>query len=113
MHIKNLIVSGKHGIHPEEKQNAQRFQIDLELQFDFSKAQISDNLVDTFDWKEINEKVTNVVEKNSFNLVERLTDEIVTMLHKQYSFSHVKATILKLDVWGGNGVPGITIERSA
>jgi FolB domain-containing protein len=113
MHIKNLVVSGKHGVYPEEKLREQRFQIDLELQFDFSKAQASDNVEDTYDWSRIRDEVSDIVKNNTFNLIERLVNEIVTALLKHYAFSSVKVTVIKLDAWGGNGTPGITIERTA
>ena len=111
MHIKNLVVSGKHGVCPEEKLHEQRFQIDMELQFDFSQAQTSDNFEYTYDWRRIKDEVTDIVKDTTFNLVERLTCEIVTTLLNRYTFSHVKVTVFKLDAWGGNGAPGITIER--
>jgi dihydroneopterin aldolase len=38
IYIKDLIIEAKHGVHPHEKQNAQRFNVSVKLTVDIEKA---------------------------------------------------------------------------
>jgi dihydroneopterin aldolase len=68
--------SGRHGVHPEEKLEAQPFEVDLVLHADLSHAGRSDALADTVDYGSLFDLVRAIVEDRSFNLIEALATSI-------------------------------------
>lgn len=68
--------SGRHGVHAEEKQEAQPFEVDLVLHADLSHAGRSDALTDTVDYGSLFDLVRAIVEDRSFNLIEALATSI-------------------------------------
>jgi dihydroneopterin aldolase len=106
--IKDLVVTGVHGVNPDEKVNPQRFKISLRLTIDLQKAGQSDNLDDTLDWSLLRKKVISIVQDNSFNLIERLAHEIATELLKDKRVQGLKLSIEKLDAFE-TGIPGIEL----
>ena len=69
--IKNLEIFAYHGVNPEEKQNGQRFLLDLTLWADLSQARQSDRLEDTVNYAAVRKTVQRVFTSESFDLIER------------------------------------------
>jgi dihydroneopterin aldolase len=111
IYIRDLVVEAKHGVHLHEKREYQRFNVNLELTIDLRQAIKSDSLADTLDWSEIRDSVVSVFKTNSFNLIERLAQEIANDLLKDKRVRKLTLTIDKLDAFP-SGVPGIRLEAS-
>lgn len=109
IYLKDLVVSGVHGVHQHEKAAAQPFRISVELVVDISAATASDRLADTLDWAQLRQLIITVVEGQSFNLVEKLAHEIATALLRDERVSKVRVTVDKLDAFE-SGLPGIQME---
>ena len=107
--IKDLVVSGVHGVHQHEKTAAQQFRINAELEVDISVAAASDELADTLDWSVLRQTVIEVVEELPFNLVEKLTHEIATALLADERVSKVRVTVDKLEAFE-SGLVGVELE---
>lgn len=71
--LKGMAFHGYTGVFPFEKENGQRFTVDLILAFPTLPAVYSDRLVDTISYAEIYECVKKVVEESHFDLLERLS----------------------------------------
>ena len=66
----------RHGVLPVEKQQAQRFEVDLVLHADLAAAAASDDLARTVDYAALYERVAGVVTGRSFDLIEALAGAI-------------------------------------
>jgi FolB domain-containing protein len=111
IYIKDLVVSGRHGVHPSEKEHAQRFSITVELTVDVSKAATSDNLDDTINYSVVRATIIDTVQNNSFNLIERLAQEITDRLLLASRAENVVVSIDKLDIFE-TGIPGVRINTT-
>ena len=113
IYLRDLIVSGRHGVHPEEKATPQPFQISAELDVDTSTAQHSDDLADTIDYAQLRQQIISVVEVNSFNLIERLAQAIADELLSDKRIKSVSVEVAKPQIFK-SGVPAlrITVQQS-
>lgn len=67
---------GRHGVHPEEKVEPQRFEVDLVLHADLAPAATADDLGATVDYGSLFDLVRAIVEDRSFDLIEALAGAI-------------------------------------
>lgn len=74
--LSDMIFQARHGVHPEEKVTAQRFEIDVELETDLQPAGLEDDLQRTLDYGRVYETVRTIVESTTFNLIEALAEAI-------------------------------------
>jgi dihydroneopterin aldolase len=109
LHINNLIIEAKHGVHEHEKQTAQRFQVSVKLKIDLTKAVHSDNLDDSLDWSLIRDEIVAIVQDNSFNLMERLAQVIADAMLLHKGVEKARVTIDKIDAFE-SGIPGVTLS---
>jgi dihydroneopterin aldolase len=108
--IDSLVYSGTHGVHKREKHEQQRFSIDLDALIDTRRASTSDHISDALDYGPIRNIIREVIEGESFDLIEKIADTIATRTLADARISAVRVTVRKLDIWG-NGTPRITIIR--
>ncbi len=106
--LKDLVVEGKHGVHEHEKVTPQRFNINLELEVNTPRAFISDDIDDTVSYSEIRRTIIQTVQDNTFDLIERLADEIIHALSADKRIKTISIAIEKLDVYT-TGIPGIRV----
>jgi dihydroneopterin aldolase len=109
IYIKDLIIEAKHGVHQHEKQTEQRFCVSVEVVIDALKAGISDDITDTLDWSALKQTVISIVKNNTFNLMERLAQEICNQILLDQRVEKVTVSIDKLDAFK-TGFPGIKVE---
>lgn len=69
---------GYTGALPEENVLGQWFQADLTLWIDLSVAGQSDTLNDTYDYRRIIQATQQLIRAETFQLIERLAEEIAT-----------------------------------
>ncbi|HLX36129.1 MAG TPA: dihydroneopterin aldolase [Candidatus Limnocylindrales bacterium] len=74
--LSNMAFESRHGVLPREKVEAQRFEVDLELELDLGPAGESDDLTRTVDYGPVHELVRGVVEGPSVELLETLAERI-------------------------------------
>ena len=80
-HPDRLILRGmrfvaRHGVHPEEKIEPQRFEVDVVLHADLARPAETDALDDTIDYSALYELVAAIVNGPSFDLIEALAGAI-------------------------------------
>ena len=74
IHLSKIECFGKHGIYDNEKDNDQKFLIDIYIKIqDFSE----DNIGNTVNYEEVVDLVIKIVEHESFDLIESLSKNIV------------------------------------
>ena len=74
--VKGIRAYGKHGVYIEEKKEEQLFLIDVKVLFGEIK-ELNDSLKKTINYETLVKKVVDLVEKESFNLIETLATKLV------------------------------------
>ncbi|MEA1960119.1 MAG: dihydroneopterin aldolase [Bacillota bacterium] len=92
-----LQFQGCHGVLPQEKTEAQIFIIDLGLYIDLGKAGISDDLHDTVSYDDVFQAVKRIVEKEHYNLIEALAENIAAAILLRFPVQGVEVTVRKPD----------------
>lgn len=85
MQLHGMELFGRHGVFEEERKLGQRWIIDLDLQVDLREAGISDQLEHSINYAEIYKTVKHIVEEESYQLVEAITERIAAVLLETYS----------------------------
>ena len=90
INITGIEAFGKHGIYEIEKNNEQRFLIDIFLTLDNLK---NDNIINTINYEDLVDDSILLVQTQSFDLIETLSKKIAEHIIKKYSnlrFSNLK-----------------------
>lgn len=74
--LTGLEVVAKHGVYAAEKIHSQKFIFDINLALDFLAAVQNDDLAQTVNYAQVAQLVSELVENNSFNLIETLAYRI-------------------------------------
>lgn len=104
---------GRHGVYPYERQQGQRFEVDLELIRSCELAAQSDCLEDTIDYAELAALVLEVGTSQSFQLVERLAGAIAQAVLVRYPDVQLTVTVRKFpeSIPGSPRFAGVTLTR--
>ncbi len=78
--LQNMMFYGFHGVHEYEREQGQRFYVDVEMVADLSKAGKTDDLNDTIDYTEVYSNVKMIMENHRFQLLEALTAKIADLI---------------------------------
>src|ERR1700693_5061643 len=74
--LEGMVFSGRHGVRPAEREQAQEFRVDVELDADLFPAGRSDRVEDTVDYRRVRAIAKEVVEGESVQLIETLAGRI-------------------------------------
>jgi dihydroneopterin aldolase len=95
--IRDLRVTGVHGVLAEERERAQPFAIDIVAWVDMSAAQQSDELADTVDYGALAQTAADVVGGRSYRLLEALAGRLASaLLIADGRLEAVEVTVRKL-----------------
>ena len=114
--LEGLSVFGHHGARPYEKEAGQRLEVDLELEPSDTRAETSDRLADAVDYDALYRTVREVVEQQSFHLLERLGAATAETILSRFAVRRVRVRIAKQNLgWttGGRAVIEVVRERGA
>jgi 7,8-dihydroneopterin aldolase/epimerase/oxygenase len=70
--LEGMVFNGRHGVHPAEREHAQEFRVDIELEADLSAAGRTDRLEDTVDYSRVRAIAKSIIEGESVKLLETL-----------------------------------------
>jgi dihydroneopterin aldolase len=76
LQLRGLRVLGTHGVLPEERERAQPFEADLDLELDLGPAGRSDDLADTVDYGAVASAVAAVIAGEHADLLEHLAERV-------------------------------------
>jgi 7,8-dihydroneopterin aldolase/epimerase/oxygenase len=111
--LHNMVFRGRHGVHPAERELGQRFEVDVELGLDLSRAMASDALPDTVDYSRLHAIVREEVEERHYQLIEALAGAMVRRLLAELPVTSVLVRVRKPQV-PLNGIlsfAGVEIQR--
>lgn len=108
LRLEGIRASGIHGVNPEERETPQEFVIDLEVIVDVE----GDALQDTADYRGISERAREVVEANSFDLLETLAGAVAQAVSDLESVEEVTARVHKPGAASSLGIGDVSAEVS-
>ena len=114
--LRGLHALGTHGALPEERQRAQPFEVDLDLELDLVTAGRTDRLGDTADYGAVASAVAGVIGGEHAELLEHLAERIVeAVLRAAPTATAVTVTVRKLrpPVPVELASAGVTVRRGA
>ena len=112
INISKIKCSGKHGIYVHEKQNDQKFLVDIHINIsDFS----GDDINKTLNYEEIVDLVIKTVNKESYDLIETLAKHISEQIVFEYAkieatLQEIKVTVYKPDTILKDMTEGISVS---
>ena len=93
--IKNLLVRTIIGFKPEERVNRQDVIINLEIEVDVSRAINTDHPDEIYNYKAITKEIIAFVSDSKFNLLEKLTNEVLQLVMQDQRVMRAKVEIDK------------------
>ncbi len=93
--LSGMVFYGFHGLSPAEQELGQRFDVDLIVHFDLSKAGMSDMLEDTVSYTHLYRAVKEIVEGPSRKLLENVAETIAEKILAESCVASVRVTIKK------------------
>ena len=82
--IKGLEIFAYHGVNSEEKENGQKFILDIEAEADLSKPCRTDNVNDTISYSAMRKTVTAAFCAEKYDLIERAAEVTARALLENY-----------------------------
>jgi dihydroneopterin aldolase len=93
--IQDLAVLCHIGVPDSERANAQRLLITIEMGGDFSAAGSADDISKTINYYEVSRRVTEICQKDSYKLIERLAQELADRVLAEFNPRIVTVEIKK------------------
>ena len=110
--LEGLSVFGHHGARPYEKEAGQRLEVDLELVSTDDRAEASDRLADAVDYDMLYSTVRDVVEGQSFHLLEALAARLASTILERFPIRRARVRIAKQNLgWTTGGRAVIEVVR--
>jgi len=111
--LRGLRVSCIVGVYPAERESPQPIVIDVELDYDASRAAVSDEIGDAVDYDRVAHGLTELIERRGFRLLETMAHETADMLLTE----HPLVQTLRLEIRKPNAVADadcsfVRLERS-
>ncbi len=111
--ITNLEFYAYHGVKNEEKKLGGKFQVDIDLYYDTTKAVINDDINFAVNYEEVVFVVSEIVTNEGYNLIETLTNEVLNaLLDKFEAIQKTTIRIRKMNVPMRRIVKYVEIEQS-
>lgn len=109
--IKNASFYAYHGALKEERSIGGKFEVDLEMYFDFSEAAKTDNLSKTINYEEVYKSIDKVVREKKYFLIERLATLIAdNMLNNYRQLDKIDVKVRKNNVPVGGIIDYVEAE---
>ena len=83
------------GIYPHERAATQQVIVDLEMDYDFAPAAVSDAIADAIDYDGVTAAVTTLLQTRGFQLLEAMAEAIAQLLFD--ADSRIQAVRLRID----------------
>lgn len=105
-----MIFYAHHGYYEAERELGQKFEVDVVLECDFSRAVQSDRLEDTINYKMIFEHINNIFSSFRFTLLETLAEHIANDILKMFAISSIRIRIRKPQVSMNGFLDNVEVE---
>ncbi len=94
--IKNLEFYAYHGVNPEEKENGQKFFLDIEYYLDMTKPCHTDNVDDTVSYAKVVKCVRKAFLQDKYDLIEKASQVVADAILDEFpAITRVDITLKK------------------
>ena len=93
--MMGMIFHAYHGLYENERENGQRFEVDVEMTFDAHPSSQTDKIKDTIDVRLVYRLVKDIVEQERFYLIETISQRIADMLLQRFEIDAVVVRVRK------------------
>lgn len=111
VYIRDLRIETIIGIYDWEREVKQTISLDLEMAHDISEAAGTDDIQYALNYKSIAKRLIEFIEQSEFLLVERMAEEIASVVRNEFSVPWLKLRVSKPGALRGSQDVGIIIER--
>ena len=111
VYIRDLRIETIIGIYDWEREVKQTVSLDLEMAHDIGKAAETDDIQYALNYKSIAKRLIKFIEESEFLLVERMADEVASIVSEEFSVPWLKLRVSKPGALRGSQDVGIIIER--
>ena len=94
--IQGMSFYGYHGVTAAERQTGRGYEVDCEFEVDFAEPGQTDDLTDTVDYEAVYNLIKDVVEGQSFALLERLATNLAIKLLDTFPIYRVTLQVRKM-----------------
>jgi dihydroneopterin aldolase len=109
--IEDLNVQTVIGIYDWEREIKQVVSLDLEMEFDITRAAETDSIEDTLDYKAVSKRLIRFIEDSEFQLVEALAERCATIVLAEFPVTWLRLKLGKPGAVRGSSAVGVIIER--
>lgn len=95
INIKDLLVRAYVGVKKDELEHKQDVLINIKLSTDASRAIYTDDLSNTYNYRDLSKKVISIVENGKYNLLEKLCSEILNAVIHDNRVTEVEVEVDK------------------
>ena len=106
-----MIFHAHHGYYQAERELGQKFEVDMELDFDFASAVKSDDLKDTVNFEEVYQKVYHIFSSYKFTLLETQADRIASEVLQSFPVKMVLIRVRKPNVPLNGFMDNVEVEH--
>lgn len=92
--LSNIEYYAYHGVFSEERTNGARYQVDCEVEYDATKAVVSDDLSDALNYHEVLFRINEHMNGEPYDLIETLCYDIATSIVE--SFEQVRQATVRV-----------------
>lgn len=111
--LSEVKVQTKLGVPDWERMVEQTIILDIEIDYDLSKACTSDDVADTIDYGQVVARIRETLQQNSFNLVEALAEHVCQLILSEFHAAKVKVKVAKPAILPGLKALGVIVKRSS
>ncbi|RMF60986.1 MAG: dihydroneopterin aldolase [Calditrichaeota bacterium] len=108
--LNNMIFYAHHGYYRAERELGQKFEVDVEMECDLSRAVESDDLNDTINYKEVYEHISRIFNSSKFTLLETLADKIAQHILESFLVESVRIRVRKPQVSLNGFLDNVEVE---
>ncbi|OLQ77496.1 dihydroneopterin aldolase [Photobacterium proteolyticum] len=111
--IEHLEVIATIGVYDWEQTIKQKLVLDLEMAHDNRPAAESDDVVYALDYAAVSEAVTEYIQGGRFLLVERVAEEVASLIMTKFSVPWIRVRVTKPGAVANARGVGVLIERGS
>jgi dihydroneopterin aldolase len=111
--LNNIQFYANHGVRSEEQTLGGRYQVDIDLYYSDKTAVLSDDVQNALNYEEIVYSINEIVNGDSYSLIETLSYEIASELMDKFSaIEKLSVRLRKLTVPIRHIIDYVEVERS-
>lgn len=101
------------GVYDFERHAKQRVIVDIDMYTDLSQAGISDNVADTVDYGAVAERMADIADAASYQLLEALAGQMMDCILSEFNVNKATLKLSKPDILKQANNVAICISREA